>query len=98
MIRRPPISSRTDTLFPYTTLFRSYLDIGVDPRAIADPQPGEFLLVGEIVSAIGRAGLDLDLAAREAFLEDHVHHPLIVCETELLRHFFGQNQIGRAHV
>src|SRR3546814_17426862 len=24
MIRRPPSSTRTDTLFPYTTLFRSY--------------------------------------------------------------------------
>src|SRR3546814_9527203 len=24
MIRRPPISTRTDTPFPYTTLFRSY--------------------------------------------------------------------------
>src|SRR3546814_13967617 len=30
MIRRPPRSTRTDTLFPYTTLFRSngVLDIG----------------------------------------------------------------------
>src|SRR3546814_21054081 len=27
MIRRPPISTRTDTLFPYTTLFRSTGDI-----------------------------------------------------------------------
>src|SRR3546814_12919155 len=27
MIRRPPRSTRTDTLFPYTTLFRS-LDVG----------------------------------------------------------------------
>src|SRR3546814_4366006 len=27
MIRRPPRSTRTDTLFPYTTLFRSDLDI-----------------------------------------------------------------------
>src|SRR3546814_12156935 len=26
MIRRPPRSTRTDTLFPYTTLFRSKLD------------------------------------------------------------------------
>src|SRR3546814_6257908 len=25
-IRRPPISTRTDTLFPYTTLFRSQVD------------------------------------------------------------------------
>src|SRR3546814_11835799 len=30
MIRRPPRSTRTDTLFPYTTLFRSiFLRIGI---------------------------------------------------------------------
>src|SRR3546814_10220726 len=28
MIRRPPRSTRTDTLFPYTTLFRSGKDAG----------------------------------------------------------------------
>src|SRR3546814_6602204 len=28
MIRRPPRSTRTDTLFPYTTLFRSYALVG----------------------------------------------------------------------
>src|SRR3546814_13795957 len=28
MIRRPPRSTRTDTLFPYTTLFRSYPTMG----------------------------------------------------------------------
>src|SRR3546814_1375842 len=27
MIRRPPRSTRTDTLFPYTTLFRSHLKV-----------------------------------------------------------------------
>src|SRR3546814_20719720 len=27
MIRRPPRSTRTDTLFPYTTLFRSVRDV-----------------------------------------------------------------------
>src|SRR3546814_12715810 len=27
MIRRPPRSTRTDTLFPYTTLFRSLLEV-----------------------------------------------------------------------
>src|SRR3546814_543433 len=30
MIRRPPRSTRTDTLFPYTTLFRSLLLAGLD--------------------------------------------------------------------
>src|SRR3546814_14450976 len=28
MIRRPPRSTRTDTLFPYTTLFRSAEELG----------------------------------------------------------------------
>src|SRR3546814_2709144 len=36
MIRRPPRSTRTDTLFPYTTLFRS----AESPRA-APVRPGE---------------------------------------------------------
>src|SRR3546814_7659540 len=29
MLRRPPRSTRTDTLFPYTTLFRSPLFVGL---------------------------------------------------------------------
>src|SRR3546814_18418555 len=34
MIRRPPRSTRTDTLFPYTTLFRSHRigEAALDPR------------------------------------------------------------------
>src|SRR3546814_4503656 len=36
MIRRPPRSTRTDTLFPYTTLFRSTTGTAVAPR----PSPG----------------------------------------------------------
>src|SRR3546814_4515464 len=32
MIRRPPRSTRTDTLFPYTTLFRSYWATVVVPE------------------------------------------------------------------
>src|SRR3546814_19899519 len=43
MIRRPPRSTRTDTLFPYTTLFRSaHLDV----------------LKGRVDAALERAGLD----------------------------------------
>src|SRR3546814_19678155 len=33
MIRRPPRSTRTDTLFPYTTLFRSHGE--AEPRPLA---------------------------------------------------------------
>src|SRR3546814_709720 len=35
MIRRPPRSTRTDTLFPYTTLFRSALQV-IDAQVIED--------------------------------------------------------------
>src|SRR3546814_17600327 len=35
MIRRPPRSTRTDTLFPYTTLFRSLRDPGGHPEQLA---------------------------------------------------------------
>src|SRR3546814_18397026 len=31
MIRRPPRSTLTDTLFPYTTLFRSFIWLGEQP-------------------------------------------------------------------
>src|SRR3546814_2835474 len=34
MIRRPPGSTRTDTLFPYTTLFRSGVDRRLHRRAL----------------------------------------------------------------
>src|SRR3546814_8212789 len=42
MIRRPPRSTRTDTLFPYTTLFRSKLTPGANSgilyHVVEDPK------------------------------------------------------------
>src|SRR3546814_19368110 len=37
MIRRPPISTRTDTLLPYTTLFRSAFVGRAQPRDRGQP-------------------------------------------------------------
>src|SRR3546814_10260564 len=40
MIRRPPRSTRTDTLFPYTTLFRSLRgDVPADRRPVRRSDP-----------------------------------------------------------
>src|SRR3546814_6479064 len=44
MIRRPPRSTRTDTLFPYTTLFRSRPTTG--PTALLDDVVGTFVPEG----------------------------------------------------
>src|SRR3546814_19970493 len=54
MIRRPPRSTRTDTLFPYTTLFRSH------HPALAEP---ENQIAMGARSARG-AALDFHLAAK----------------------------------
>src|SRR3546814_14189833 len=40
MIRRPPRSTRTDTLFPYTTLFRSVLEHVLFEPAVAGNAQG----------------------------------------------------------
>src|SRR3546814_10998933 len=64
MIRRPPRSTRTDTLFPYTTLFRSLRAVQqvrpdrADREIAADPLFDEDFEVG----AIGGANLLADHA------------------------------------
>src|SRR3546814_7459927 len=52
MIRRPPRSTRTDTLFPYTTLFRS-----IDYHAPA--RLDERSAIAARISRLGRTGFTL---------------------------------------
>src|SRR3546814_3709632 len=46
MIRRPPRSTRTDTLFPYTTLFRSPWRQPPRTSSVSCPAPGRGEMVG----------------------------------------------------
>src|SRR3546814_15424671 len=57
MIRRPPRSTRTDTLFPYTTLFRSLVDRFIDLANASNlAQAREALFQGETINVTeGRA-------------------------------------------
>src|SRR3546814_19099126 len=51
MTRRPPISTRTDTLFPYTTLFRSRLTpYPHDGRSRMSITPFDSALFGPLLS------------------------------------------------
>src|SRR3546814_12915981 len=63
MIRRPPRSTRTDTLFPYTTLFRSIVPVGENPHGVGDgiarrevppAHPGRHVEIGD---ALGEDGV-----------------------------------------
>src|SRR3546814_18844564 len=82
MIRRPPRSTRTDTLVPYTTLFRSHLTTGrtaLNVLAISDDPDWEdtdlntthpWLRIRERHAlANGRALFDLYVYERPAFGE-----------------------------
>src|SRR3546814_7893210 len=47
MIRRPPRSTRTDTLFPYTTLFRSH--VGDMEQAVDAAQVDKGAVIGDVL-------------------------------------------------
>src|SRR3546814_9089288 len=73
MIRRPPRSTRTDTLFPYTTLFRSSPDLSsacdeavVSAATIAKPIPSASLTVRSRFSGNGAFADDRQAIAFEA--------------------------------
>src|SRR3546814_12196110 len=60
MIRRPPRSTRTDTLFPYTTLFRSAELCGADRD---DPAHGNLprVRLDSVEPAADRRGLGMSV-------------------------------------
>src|SRR3546814_18262298 len=74
MIRRPPRSTRTDTLFPYTTLFRSSREAGGAHRFLLLDRMG-----GVDRTAGDRRHLHQQLAARAADRQpaDAREYPLV---------------------
>src|SRR3546814_6976814 len=98
-IRRPPKSTRTDTLFPYTTLFRS-LDVGLggdrlQPVARRARYPGITRLARE-----PRQQLHREITLRTHFL-DAIFIGFQACELGGRKLGLLQPadlKIGRAHV
>src|SRR3546814_13539979 len=75
MIRRPPRSTRTVTLFPYTTLFRSDdvvaaaavndIDPGIAVREVGKALAPDLIAAGTAIDGVGsRRVTDDELAAR----------------------------------
>src|SRR3546814_1244803 len=80
-IRRPPRSTRTDTLFPYTTLFRSATFArltGTIVRQVGDLRRmvDEFSSFARMPKPVFRAEPVLDIARQTLFLHE-VAHPAI---------------------
>src|SRR3546814_949622 len=103
MIRRPPRSTRTDTLFPYTTLFRSE-----DDREQWIDQHGERGVGHELAHRLQLADAGggvadaavLEIGARQA--EQVAEEPAAQFDVQFLAGLRikprAQPEIGRAHV
>src|SRR3546814_6247694 len=77
MIRRPPRSTRTDTLFPYTTLFRSQLQVNLAGRHSAQAALEQSLteLAATRETLLMRKGEEEDKAAElNEPLVNHAEH------------------------
>src|SRR3546814_15341608 len=85
MVRRPPRSTRTDTLFPYTTLFRS--DAGADAEWLAARVEEVAAEVEMLAVQAGReAGVVLDaVGARQHVVHRALLHRLAAVEDFQLR-------------
>src|SRR3546814_4965547 len=106
MIRRPPRSTRTDTLFPYTTLFRStfaFVKRGFNERlrlfqAQCLARSQESTIAEQHQSAVGPK---LEMAEPELFIDKAQSfidsRPLLIRNANVWQRQQLQ-QIGRAHV
>src|SRR3546814_11607875 len=106
MIRRPPKSTRTDPLVPYTTLFRSGLlsALGLEEEApspsFAIVQPYDPPLVRFPVTHVDLYRLENAAEAEELALDELLCDSLLLIEwpERLGATLWPHSQIGRAHV
>src|SRR3546814_7548701 len=59
MIRRPPRSTRTDTLFPYTTLFRSFFSVLLAHFIYKNDRLSHNRILGCLVGFVGVMAVNL---------------------------------------
>src|SRR3546814_14245194 len=103
MLRRPPCSTRTDTLFPYPTLFRSFLALQLRDRNRFDPCMAALLDHLPMLAQRDFAGLrrvcgvdDEDLAEMIAEIKALNPKPGEAFETPLDQPVVPDVKIGRA--
>src|SRR3546814_2214360 len=81
MMRRPPRSTRTDTLFPYTTLFRSVRAVAAEQQGGARSrqglercEPRARIRQPGVVDRVQAAEGGDDVGARQAVVQRRDHH------------------------
>src|SRR3546814_4747970 len=74
MIRRPPRSTLTDTRFPYTTLFRSFLAHALPARHVAGAIKAVALLFQPLPAFHEPCRAQVRIGAHARFLRHRVEH------------------------
>src|SRR3546814_2014326 len=91
MLRRPPRSTRTDTLFPYPTLFRSFLERMTRwSEKLRQPT----ILLGDF----NIAPLECDVWSHKALLDVVSHTPVEIAALSGLQQSHGWVDVGRSFV
>src|SRR3546814_11307739 len=97
MRRRPPRSTRTDTLFPYTTLFRSPLD-ATDRAIIAALAKNGRMTVRELAAQIGLSSPSATERIRKLEDAGAINGYTIAVDPSVFGLGIAAHEIGRAHV
>src|SRR3546814_17173158 len=92
MIRRPPRSTRTDTLFPYTTLFRSMAGDAVRAVQLHDIENAQAARFKEAAQQTRCAADDETAAARD--IDSIVGDQLMTTCPQLQRQFASADAAG----
>src|SRR3546814_18142436 len=103
MLRLPPRSTRTDTLFPYTTLFRSSVDMNM-PILIVDDYKTMLRIIRNLLKQLGFNNVDeaTDGSAALQKLRDK-EYSLVISDWNMepmsgMQLLTEVREIGRAHV
>src|SRR3546814_19940037 len=91
MLRRPPRSTRTDTLFPYTTLFRSELVRSANVAGAFDRRPLVTVVITFAADGAGEAAGD---AVDQRILVDDELNDVIELNSFLFEQPFERFRLG----
>src|SRR3546814_18369761 len=99
MTRRPPRFTRTYTLFPYTTLFRSALGFGLAGATSPDvDESGSDPRVDALVAEREAARAAKDFATSDRIRDELAAEGIDLVDTPQGPTWRRRGQIGRAHV
>src|SRR3546814_18820779 len=97
MIRRPPRSTRTDTLFPYTTLFRSRRTQHTHTHTMLTLRRWSQLAALEGQQVVAKKAETGEIALPKA-MEEALHKTISALPDQLVADTKLTSEIGRAHV